>query len=141
MNVDRLVLAHGRLPPYFLQQLSPRYDPPRPGGQVREQIELLTGKRQRLLVKVRLSLSKVDPKRTGVDHGGFVPARPTGPPQHRSEPGVQVRTGERLDHVVVGTGLEQPYDLRLVVAGGRDDDGYVGDAAEHPQRVGAVQVG
>src|SRR6266545_1110373 len=55
--------------------------------------------------RVRLALREVDPQVAGVDDGRLLAVGPPGPAQHRGHPRVQVRAGERLDHVVVGAGL------------------------------------
>ena len=123
---------------------SSRRDTTRPGtcGEIRQQVEFLAGQRQRLPVQLRAALAHVHPQPADRVHGRLHgTAGPAGPAQHGGDPGVQVRAGERLDHVVVGAGPQQPDHRLLVVAGGGDDDRHVGDAAQHAQRVRAVQVG
>jgi hypothetical protein len=41
---------------------------------------------------------------------------------------------------VVGAQIQHPHHLRLVVAGGGDDDRNVADGAQHGQHVGAVDI-
>lgn len=142
MNVDGLILADRWLPPYLLQEFPAGHYPPRSCGEIRQQVEFLAGQRQRLPVELGAALAHVHPQPADAVHRGLHgPTGPTGPPQHRGDPGVQVRPGERLDHVVVGAGAQELDHRLLVVAGGGDDDRHVGDAAQHPQRVRAVQVG
>jgi hypothetical protein len=75
-------------------------------------------------------------------HGGLRgPAGPAHPAQDGGDPRVEMGAGERFDHVVVRAGAQQADDGLLVVAGGGDDNRHVGDAAEHPQRVTAVEIG
>ncbi|GAB3983136.1 hypothetical protein GCM10027615_67510 [Plantactinospora veratri] len=142
MYVDGLILADRWLPPYLLQQFPAGHYPAGPRREIGQQVELLAGQRQRHPVEVCAPLADVDPQPADGVYGRLDrPARPADPAEHRGDPGVQVGAGERLHHVVVGTGPEQPDDRLLVVPGGGDDDRHVGDAAQHPQRVGAVQIG
>src|SRR5262249_39316556 len=138
MNVDRLVLADRGLAPYLLQQFTPRNDPARSCGEVGQQVELFAREGQRGAIQVRLPSTRVDPPHADVYHARLGPAGPSGTSQYRRHAGVEVHAAERLDHVVVGAGAQQPYDLGLVVAGGRDDDRGIGDPAEHAQGVRAV---
>src|SRR5690606_19281126 len=66
---------------------------------------------------------------------------PRGPAQDGREPGAEVLDGERFYEVVVRARVQQPDDLGLVVARRRDDDGDVGDSAQHLQHFRAVEVG
>jgi hypothetical protein len=52
-----------------------------------------------------------------------------------------VLAGEGLGQVVVGAGVEQPHDRRLVVAGRGDDHRGVAHPAQQPQRLEPVEVG
>ena len=53
-----------------------------------------------------------------------------GPPEHGPDAGDELLGAERLDHVVVGAELEARDPVRLVAAGGEDDDGDGGVAAD-----------
>ncbi|GAB3958346.1 hypothetical protein GCM10027614_75690 [Micromonospora vulcania] len=142
MNVDGLVLADRWLPPYLLQEFPAGHYPPGSCGEIRQQVEFLTGQRERLAVELCAAFADVHPEAAdGVHRGLHGPAGPTSPAQHGGDPGVQVRPGERFDHVVVRAGAQQLDHRLLVVPGRGDDDRDIGDAAQHPQRVRAVQVG
>jgi hypothetical protein len=77
---------------------------------------------------------------TRVDRSIAIVGRPAAP-QHRPQPGLQLLGRERLDHVVVGAEVEHPHHLVLVVPRGRHDHRHRADAADHPEHLGAVDVG
>ena len=105
-----------------------------------------------LLARLRALLRRGTPERPAVLRHGDLEHGPggrlavagsgaAGAPQHGGHARGQVLDGERLGQVVVGAVVEEPHDLRLVVAGRGDDHGGVADAAEQPQRLEAVEVG
>ena len=61
--------------------------------------------------------------------------------QHRPDARLELAGLERLEHVVVGAGVERLHDAVVVVPGGGDDDRHRRDRAQHPQQLPAVQVG
>src|SRR4051812_28044051 len=70
VDVDRLVLAV-RLLPDLREELAARDDPVRPGGEVREQVELAAGQLQRLAGQRRRPPGRVDDEvADGVDRVG-----------------------------------------------------------------------
>ncbi len=81
MDVDRLVLADGRLPPYLLQQLTARHNPPRAGGEVRQQVELLGRQLDRAIGPAHLA-----PAPSPVATRAPPPARPARAASNRGRP-------------------------------------------------------
>ena len=63
-----------------------------------------------------------------------------GPAQDRPDPGGDLVDPERLDHVVVGAGVEGADDRLVVVLGGHHDHGYLGDRADHREQLQPVDV-
>ena len=55
--------------------------------------------------------------------------------------GDQLSRVERLDHVVIRAGVEEPHDLLFRVAHRQDDDGHRGPRAQLGQHLCAVTVG
>src|SRR5262245_19699890 len=109
VDVDRPVATAPRQLPHLGENFALRHHLPGLAGQCQQQVELLAGQFDGATVDGDLAAARVDPQ--PADHeGGLGPVRRTGTPQHRADPGVQMRCGERLDHVVVGARVEQPDD-------------------------------
>ena len=66
---------------------------------------------------------------------------PRGPPEHRPDPRLELAGLERLEHVVVGAGVERLHHALVVVPRGGHDDRHRRDRAQHPQQLAAVEVG
>jgi len=63
------------------------------------------------------------------------------PTEHGPVAGVEPLGGVRLDHVVVGAGVEGADDLPFVVTGGGHDDRDGAHRTQHPQQFEPVDVG
>jgi hypothetical protein len=140
VDVDGLVAASVGQSPHVGQQLLLGHDLSRPAGEVGQQVELLGGELERPAVEDRRP--RADVEHQAADHevrGVLLPG--DDPAQDGADPGVQLLRAERLHDVVVSTGVQQPHDGRVVVAGGGDDHGYVGDGPQHRQQGTAVEVG
>jgi hypothetical protein len=58
-----------------------------------------------------------------------------------ADAGLELHGGERLDHVVVGAGVQGADDAGVVVPRGGDDHRHGRHGPEHPQQLPAVEVG
>ena len=139
VDVDGAVrTAPGQLPD-LAEQIALADDLAGAAGQREQQLELLAGQLDRTAVDGHLVAAGVDDEPADGDHRVLVGA--SHPPQHGPDARVELRGGERLDHVVVGAEVEHAHHLGLVVARGGDDHRHVADGAQHRQDVGAVDVG
>lgn len=142
MNINGLVVPV-RLLPHLGEQFLARDDHTRTPGEEGQQVELAPRQIQRRTIELGLPPQRVDGEPTDPDHPrGRLGAR--GPPraaQHGGHPGGQVLGRERLGQIVVGAVVQQPHDLGLVVPRSGDDHGYVGDPAQHLERLGPVEIG
>ena len=99
----------------------------------------------------RRASSSVSPARVAVRVGAWMTSSPTrmgsvghpssGTPQHGPHAGADLVEPERLDDVVVGSGVEGSHHRRVVVDGGDDDDGHRARGADHADHGQAVDVG
>ena len=63
------------------------------------------------------------------------------PAQDGADAGVELGCAERLGEEVVGAGVERAHGRGVVVSGRGDDDGHLADCAQHPEQLGAVEIG
>jgi hypothetical protein len=139
VDVDGLVGAAVGLLPDLGEQHPLADDLARVLGEVHQQVELLAGQLERAAVETGLSGAFVDGKTPDDD---WLDSLPGGhPAQDRPDSCLEVLGGERLDNVIVGAGVQDPDDLRLVVAGGRHDDRHPAHRADHLDQRAAVEVG
>ena len=101
-------------------------------GEEREQVELPGGQREQLAAAAPARAAW--PTRGDVDvHGPdrrllveqLGAGQPLGAPQQGLDPQHDLARGERLDHVVVGAGLQTDQPVLLLAAGRQHDDGGV----------------
>jgi hypothetical protein len=141
MHVNGLVGATVRQSPYVREQFTLRDHLTRAHGQVVQQVELAPGQVELPVVQrclVRLSVQAEPAYDDRLAAPELVSCRS---PQYGPDPGLNLADAERLDQVVIGARVEHLDDVRLVVPGGRDDDGYLTDRSEHAQRFVPIEVG
>ncbi|GAA3111524.1 hypothetical protein GCM10020001_032730 [Nonomuraea salmonea] len=63
------------------------------------------------------------------------------PAQHGADAGVEHARLDRLDHVVVGAGLEAHHDVEVVASCGEQDDGELVELADAAAHLDAVDAG
>ena len=141
VRVEGLVRADVRLPPDGHEQLGPGHDPAGALGEIAQHVELLARQPQRLPVEAGGAGAGVDAQRTHLQRRRRSRLDRPATAQDGGHPGQHVGGRERLGHVVVRAGVEQPDRLVLAAAGGGDDDRHGADRPDHHQRVGAVHVG
>jgi hypothetical protein len=139
VDVDGAVRAAVRLPPHLRQQLALGDDRPGPLGQGQQQVELLAGQVDRPAVQDHRPRLGVEDE-TADDDLPVGRCRGTAA-QHRSHPGVQLLGADRLDHVVVRTGIQRGHHVGVPVPGTHDDDRNRGDRPQHAQDLLTVDVG
>jgi len=108
------------------------------GRQVGQHVELLGGQLQQASVQFGLPWAQADleaPDGQHVGGGGLAT------PQQGGYAGAQLRSGDGLDHVVVGSAVEGGQDGGLVLAGREHEHRKVGYRPHHLEQVQAVQVG
>jgi hypothetical protein len=106
----------------------------------REQAELQRRQRDGGRADRHLAGGEVD-RHGGVDVGLAHLGRAAGAAQQRLDPREQLLAAERLDHVVVGAGLEPPHLVELAGARREHQDRHVGEVADAFERLPAVHLG
>ena len=139
VDVDGALAAAVRLVPHLREDLPLRDDLARPLGEEVEQVELAAGQLDGLAVEGHLACHGVDDEAADGERA-LVVVRVRAP-EDRAHPRLELVHGERLDDVVVGSGVEGADDRRVVVAGGDDDDRGAPHRPEHRQQAVAVEVG
>jgi len=138
VHIDGLVGASVRLVPYLCQELALADHATGSFEEVDQQFELarreferLTTKRDLLAVEIGFYLS----------HNHRLLLRVwSRPAKDRAEAGFEVFRRVRLHDVVVGTGVEQSHDLRLIVPSRGNNNRNVGDRTNHSECFCAVEV-
>ena len=138
MHIDGLVGASVRLVPYLCQELALADHATGSFEEVDQQFELarreferVTTKRDLLAVEVGRYLSH--------GHRSLLRVR-SRPAKDRSEASLEVFRRVRLHDVVVGTRVEQPHDLSLIVSRGGYNYRHIGNRPDHPERLGTVEI-
>ena len=138
VHIDGFVGASVRLVPYLCQELALADHATGSFEEVDQQFELarreferLTTKRDLLAVEVGRYLSH--------GHRSLLRVRSRSA-KDRSEASLEVFRRVRLHDVVVGTRVEQSYDLRLIVSSRGNNHRNVGDRTNHSECFCAVEV-
>jgi hypothetical protein len=106
---------------------------------VKEQVELLAAQIQGLAVDGGHPAAGVDGESTDSDRRvGVVTVDST---EHGPDAGVELVGRVRLDHVLVGTGVERANDVPFVVAGRGHDHRDGAHGAQHAKQLESVDVG
>jgi hypothetical protein len=66
---------------------------------------------------------------------------PRPPAEHRPNSCIEMIDRGRLDHIIIGAGIEQFDDLGLIVSCGCNYHGHVAHRSDHLEDVGTVDVG
>ena len=120
--VERPGVPEGLQPPDAAHQLRAGEHPRRLAGERDQQVVLL-GRQLDRPVGTRAPRASARRSRSGPPAGSAPPRRISRAPQHRGDPGAQLRVGKRLLDEVVAAALEHPDPLQPV-----------GVAAQHDQR-------
>src|SRR6266542_962849 len=126
VDVQGLCVADVINAPDFVDQVLTGEEPPLPGEEQLQELELLWSHGDGIspdehLVAFGIQLDRPPGQLAG--QRGLRGDRHLGPAQVSAYPGYQLPHRERLRHIVVGTELEPRHLVRLGVLGGQDDDG------------------
>src|ERR1035437_7809885 len=139
VHVDGPVTSAVGLTPYVRQQLTFGDHLPGPLSQGQQEVELLARQVNGQLVKADLAGQRVDPETTHDQRS--LRDRGAAAAKNRPQPGFDLPDPERLDDVVVGAPIQGFDHVRIVVAGGDDNDRYLADRPKHRQNLQPVNVG
>ncbi|ALE84040.1 hypothetical protein XF36_13545 [Pseudonocardia sp. HH130629-09] len=127
------------------QQLLAAQHPARRVRELEQQLQLRRGERHDAIMRGDDQGLPVDRERTlshdlrwAVAHHGWSLGRPS---QNGPDAGVQHTTGDRLDDVVVGTGLQTGHDVDVVVTSGQHHDRDRPRGTQPPAHLEPVDVG
>src|SRR5262245_8149369 len=114
VHVDGLVRAAVRQVPDVREQVTAGCYLSLPQRQVMQQVEFAAAEIERRAVQGGLVTVWVEPEAADGEQVGGRLAAWGRPAEHRTDPGLDLARAERLDHIVVGPGVEHPDDLGLV---------------------------